>query len=82
MMNLCSSLPRLLQGLALVMAVMAVMAVVVAVAVLNFVLVHAAPGDPVETIAGVSGSMSKEPQAELRTQYGLDHLTPRQLGRS
>ena len=79
MMNLRRSLPRLLQGLALVMAVMAV---VVAVAVLNFVLVHAAPGDPVETIAGVSGSMSKEPQAELRKQYGLDHLTPRQLGRS
>ena len=33
---------RLLQGAALVLAVV----------VLNFVLVHAAPGDPVETIAG------------------------------
>lgn len=32
---------RLLQGLALVLAVV----------ILNFVLVHAAPGDPVETIA-------------------------------
>ena len=39
---------RLLQGLALVLAVV----------VLNFVLVHAAPGDPVETIAGASGGMS------------------------
>jgi ABC-type dipeptide/oligopeptide/nickel transport system permease component len=34
-------LSRLLQGLALV----------VAVVILNFVLVHAAPGDPVDTIA-------------------------------
>lgn len=40
-------LKRLLQGLALVLAVV----------VLNFMLVHAAPGDPVETIAGASGGM-------------------------
>ena len=53
---------RLLQGLALVLAVV----------VLNFVLVHAAPGDPVETIAGASGGMSPELMAQLRTQYGLD----------
>ena len=72
MMNLYRSLPRLLQGLALV----------VAVVVLNFVLVHTASGDPVETTVGASGSMSEEAQAELRAQYGLGHLTPRQLGRS
>jgi peptide/nickel transport system permease protein len=36
---------RLLQAVGLVLAVV----------VLNFVLVHAAPGDPVETIAGASG---------------------------
>jgi peptide/nickel transport system permease protein len=40
--------------------------------VLNFILVHAAPGDPVETIAGVSGGMSPELMAQLRAQYGLD----------
>ena len=45
---------------------------VIAVVVLNFVLVHAAPGDPVETIAGASGGMSPELMAQLRTQYGLD----------
>lgn len=64
------SLSRLGQGLALVLAVV----------VLNFVLVHAAPGDPVETIAGASGGMSAELKAQLRTQYGLDQPLPAQLG--
>ena len=63
-------LSRVLQGLALVLAVV----------VLNFVLVHAAPGDPVETIAGASGGMSPELMAQLRTQYGLDKSLPVQLG--
>jgi peptide/nickel transport system permease protein len=61
---------RLLQALGLVLAVV----------VLNFVLVHAAPGDPVETIAGASGGMSPELMAQLRTQYGLDKSLPVQLG--
>ncbi|AGU51042.1 putative peptide ABC transporter, permease protein [Variovorax paradoxus B4] len=61
---------RLLQALGLVLAVV----------VLNFVLVHAAPGDPVETIAGASGGMSPELMAQLRTQYGLDESLPVQLG--
>ena len=70
MINLRNVFSRLLQGLALV----------VAVVVLNFVLVHAAPGDPVETIAGASGGMSEELKAELRTQYGLDKPLVVQLG--
>jgi peptide/nickel transport system permease protein len=65
-----SVLSRLLQGVALVFAVV----------VLNFVLVHAAPGDPVETIAGASGGMSPELMAQLRAQYGLDKPLPVQLG--
>jgi peptide/nickel transport system permease protein len=65
-----SLLSRLLQGLALVLAVV----------VLNFVLVNIAPGDPVETIAGASGGMSPELMAQLRTQYGLDKPLPVQLG--
>lgn len=65
-----SLISRLLQGLALVLAVV----------VLNFILVHAAPGDPVETIAGASGGMSPELMAQLRTQYGLDKPLPVQLG--
>ena len=60
---------RLTQGLALVFAVV----------VLNFVLVHAAPGDPVETIAGASGGMDEKLQAELRAMYGLDQPLPVQL---
>jgi peptide/nickel transport system permease protein len=63
-------LSRVLQGLALVLAVI----------VLNFVLVHAAPGDPVETIAGASGGMSPEMVAQLRAQYGLDKPLYVQLG--
>ena len=51
-----------------------------AVVVLNFVLVHAAPGDPVETIAGASGGMSPELMAQLRAQYGLDKPLVVQLG--
>ncbi len=70
MINLRNIFSRLLQGLALV----------VAVVVLNFVLVHAAPGDPVETISGASGGMSEELKAELRTQYGLDKPLVVQLG--
>ena len=50
------------------------------VVVLNFLLVHSAPGDPVETIAGASGGMSEELKAELRTQYGLDKPLVVQLG--
>jgi len=63
-------LSRLLQGLALVLAVV----------VLNFVLVHAAPGDPVETIAGANGGMSEDLMAQLRTTYGLDKPLYVQLG--
>jgi peptide/nickel transport system permease protein len=70
-MNLARNLlSRILQGLGLVLAVV----------VLNFVLVHAAPGDPVETIAGASGGMSPEMMHELRVKYGLDRSLPVQLG--
>ena len=61
---------RLLQAIGLVLAVV----------VLNFLLVHAAPGDPVETIAGASGGMSEDLKAELRTKFGLDKSLPVQLG--
>ena len=61
---------RLTQGLALVFAVV----------VLNCLLVQAAPGDPVETIAGASGGMDEKLQAELRAMYGLDQPLPVQLG--
>lgn len=66
-----SLIPKVLNGLMLVLAVV----------VLNFVLIHAAPGDPVETIAGESGGMSEELKTQLRAQYGLDQPMVVQLGR-
>jgi len=51
------------------------------VVVLNFLLVHSAPGDPVETIAGSMGGMSEAAMQALRQQYGLDQPLPVQLWR-
>ncbi|CZZ87370.1 ABC transporter permease [Bordetella ansorpii] len=50
------------------------------VVVLNFLLVHSAPGDPVETIAGSMGGMSEAAMTALRQQYGLDKPLLTQLG--
>jgi peptide/nickel transport system permease protein len=44
----------------------------VGVLVLNFFLIHAAPGDPAETIAGVMGGATAKMLAEIRASYGLD----------
>lgn len=43
-----------------------------AVLVLNFALIHAAPGDPVEALVGEMGGATPEVIADLRTQFGLD----------
>src|SRR5699024_108860 len=51
-----------------------------AVIVLNFLLIHISPGDPVETIAGSMGGMTEELKAELRQQFGLDQPVIVQLG--
>ena len=53
---------------------------VLAVIVLNFLLIHFAPGDPVETLAGAMGGMTEELRAQLRHAYGLDQSLPHQLG--
>jgi peptide/nickel transport system permease protein len=50
----------------------------IAVIVLNFLLIHVAPGDPVDTLVGEMGGASPELIAELRTEYGLDKSFPRQ----
>ena len=52
----------------------------VAVVVLNFLLIHAAPGDPVEMIAGEMGGASPEMMAQIRASYGLDQPLLAQLG--
>ncbi len=51
-----------------------------AVIVLNFLLIHISPGDPVETIAGSMGGMTEELKLELRQQFGLDQPFIVQLG--
>jgi peptide/nickel transport system permease protein len=51
-----------------------------AVLVLNFFLIHAAPGDPAMVIAGEMGGASPEVMAALRLQYGLDKSLIEQLG--
>ncbi|MEZ5790627.1 MAG: ABC transporter permease [Nitratireductor sp.] len=44
----------------------------IGVLVLNFLLIHAAPGDPAEVIAGEMGGATEEMMAEIRSSYGLD----------
>jgi peptide/nickel transport system permease protein len=42
------------------------------VLVLNFTLMHLAPGDPVQVLAGEMGGATQELQDKLRAEYGLD----------
>ncbi len=49
-----------------------VIPVVLAIAALNFVLLHLAPGDAADIIAAQSGGASAEFTAELRRSFGLD----------
>ncbi|MCB1388021.1 MAG: ABC transporter permease [Rhodobacteraceae bacterium] len=42
------------------------------VVVLNFFLIHAAPGDAAEVIAGEMGGITEEMMAQIRAHYGLD----------
>lgn len=46
--------------------------VVVGIAVINFCLLHLAPGDAVQVLAGEAGSATPEYIAALRAQFGLD----------
>lgn len=52
---------------------------VLAVIVLNFVLIHLAPGDPVDTLIGQMGGATTELVAQIRAEYGLDKSMPEQL---
>jgi peptide/nickel transport system permease protein len=50
-----------------------------AVAILNFSLIHMAPGDIVSTLVGEMGGASPETIAQLRKSFGLDLSFPEQL---
>jgi len=54
--------------------------VLLMIALFNFFLVRAAPGDPAEILAGQSGAVDAEFIAKLRTDFGLDKPLPVQLG--
>lgn len=43
-----------------------------AVIFFNFILLHAAPGDPAEALTSATGGATKEILAEIRKTYGLD----------
>ncbi len=49
------------------------------VLVLNFILIHLAPGDPAEVIVGEMGGATEEILAEIRAAYGLDKPFAEQL---
>ena len=56
------------------------LALLLAVVVLNFTLIHIAPGDIADTIAGDMGGATEEVMAQIRADYGLDKPFPVQLG--
>jgi peptide/nickel transport system permease protein len=53
--------------------------VIFAIIVTNFLLIHAAPGDPASVIAGESGAADPQFIAQLRQQFGLDKPLSTQL---
>ena len=54
--------------------------VLIAVAVINFALVHMAPGDPVSVLAGEAGSSDAKFLEQLRREFKLDQPLVVQLG--
>lgn len=55
-------------------------ALLAAVVILNFFLIHIAPGDIADTIAGDMGGATEEVMAQIRADYGLDQPFIKQLG--
>jgi peptide/nickel transport system permease protein len=54
-------------------------AIVIAIVCVNFLLIHAAPGDPASVLAGQSGSADPQFVEQLRHQFGLDQPLSTQL---
>ena len=53
--------------------------VIVAILLLNFLLLHLAPGDAAQVLAGEAGSATPEYMAQLRQRFGLDRPLAVQL---
>lgn len=54
---------------------------ILTIVVLNFALVHVAPGDAADVLAGEAGSATPEYMAQLRAKFGLDQPLHVQLAR-
>ena len=52
---------------------------VLAVLAVNFTLIHAAPGDPAQVIAGEMGGADEATMTAIRKTYGLDRPLPEQF---
>lgn len=55
------------------------LAVIATIVVVNFLLIHAAPGDPASVLAGQSGAADARFVEQLRHQFGLDQPLSTQL---
>jgi peptide/nickel transport system permease protein len=55
--------------------------IVLGIAVFNFALLHLAPGDAADVLAGEAGGATPEYVQQLRSRFGLDQPLPLQLGR-
>ena len=55
--------------------------IVLGIAVFNFALLHLAPGDAADVLAGEAGGATPEYVQQLRARFGLDQPLPVQLGR-
>jgi len=55
--------------------------ILLGIVLVNFALLHLAPGDAVDVLAGESGAASPEYLTGLRKQYGLDQPVPVQAAR-
>lgn len=67
-------------GAYLLRRLLMIIPVVLCIAAMNFILLHLAPGDAAEIIAGQSGHGSVEFVAELRKEFGLDRPLVEQFG--
>lgn len=54
--------------------------VVLGIVILNFFLIHLAPGDAASVLAGESGAATPEYMEQLRHKFGLDRPLPAQFG--
>jgi peptide/nickel transport system permease protein len=68
-----------MRGGSLLAQIGSALALLFAVVVFNFLLLHAAPGDVAEAIAGAAGGATKETLDDIRKLYGLDQSLPRQF---